>query len=165
MTADLCQCRVCLCSRRSGGGCSTQHLQPRSPGLGLLLLSGKLQEGQQLFPVSSLQCFVQIKEVCEAAEAAGSSWLAQRHVLSYPCSGSKAPPGWICRELEGGMLRSQHCSDRALLGPSLKQHHYFRDMYKGKFPVSTVCEGAGPNEGGICHLWKLGDAVDTPPAH
>lgn len=66
---------------------------------------------------------------------------------------------------EGGMLRSQHCSDRALLGSSLKQHHYFRDMYKGKFPVSTVCEGAGPNEGGICHLWKLGDAVDTPPAH
>lgn len=75
-----------------------------SPGLGLLLLSGKLQQGQQLFPDSSLQCFVQIKKVCEAAEAAGGSWPGPRRVPSHP---SKAPPGWICRELEGGMLRAQ----------------------------------------------------------
>lgn len=56
---------------------------------------------------------------------------------------------------------SAHCSDSALLGSPLKQYHYFRDTNESKF---FVCEGAGPNGGGIRHLWKLSDAVDAPPA-
>lgn len=56
-------------------------------------------------------------------------------------------------------------SDRALLESPLKQHHCFRDVDKDKFPLSTVCEQAGPDEGGICQLWRLGDAVGAVPAH
>lgn len=78
---------------------------------------------------------------------------------------------WVDLQGAGGRdaQGSAHCSDRALLGSPLKQHHYFIIsliiLSDGKFPMSTACERAGPNEGGICLLWELSDAVDAPPAH
>lgn len=43
----------------------------------------------------------------------------------------------------------------------LKQHYYFRDTYKGKFPISTVYEATGPQRRRN-GSWNLSDAVDAP---
>lgn len=67
--------------------------------------AGNLQQGQQLFP-ASLQCFVQIKRCVRLQRLRGAH--GQVKVCPFSSTpGSKAPPGWICRKLEGGMLRAQ----------------------------------------------------------
>lgn len=108
---------------------------------------------------ATVPCFPAVlcadKKVCVAAEAAGGSWPGKG--VSLLIHTWIQGPSWVDLQEAGGRdaQGSADCSDRALLGSPLKQQHYFRDMFKGKFPVSTVCERVGLSEGGICHLWVM----------